>query len=1061
MAPLFFTAAFLRVKATLFPRAAPTAAPCAPPAPTPAPPAPSPSCRARLLPAWLYALASVGRRALDALADQPIMLNSGITRFMFLDDKINAFAADPFIATRRPSGLARQRYRARRAVFSVPGFCYARLFADEWFYPAIATLGPYPLAADVVRLSIYFSQAASRSTFAITSSSTTRHGKFVSHIKGHNLTRRSKVMTYDPVPRLRSMGSMVLGAAPGGRYFPHDFPPLPPSQPVASGANSQQLGNRRLPSNYQTPEYVRPPLPPPHTPLPPRPMGPPPAPAPHGQAHGPAIIYGGMAIPTNPPSYTPHAPVVVPRGRGGPSRNIPRGVSRVFRGNAPPRPKRRAPSPAPYQPFHPYPSASRPRQSSPSAAPIAWKSATRDAFDELLDQLQSSLSTLPRDLADSTWNDFLVWLADLRKTATFSRSDSLPEIQTYFDTLYSRSMAQATEDERRQAEIVEAGNVVARMVNEITALEDELAQPVLSRPRDAIVKELRVLRQKAHIAEVAVDTMLEEQNPPSEAGNDQFARGDDFIPVVDAPNPPVRPWPEGNYSNFEDRTNPLFPKKTGKTPLADLAYESAPLASNKILLPRSLKLYTTDELREATAKNAEPWRNRFEDPCEPVKCWSWATYSAIYEKPGFRFLTARVAQIGPQFRDPKLPALRSALSRHWGCPVEFEMISPRLDWMMCTIPSLDGPAREILDTALIRMYDGNASYVVRHLDPLRRLRELDLIVRFVGGADQVFDQLKKRILEFKAKGVPVNFRVMGVRRSDAPNKWRATFLLDDPKTYWPWTHDWGHPHGTVELESPLLNFENSWKAVKPYACRLCYNSDHYTQECSLPRIKIGGVSLVSLVSRDRVLHRRFPERMTIIDRSLEPAPPAPPAAPADSPSDGGDDAPSAPGAGAPDAPDAPGGDNDESASSANDDSMDTDGNDDDQADQADPESDSSSDLDDALVGDKAMQVRFFQALLARLPAPALPCDPVELVSLSGGHLGTAMRRLDAHFTSLSAWDEVSLYRQYTSFIEQSAAQPAPLAPILEESVSSYLVLVSHLISAPGRGFRHRVPPARP
>ena len=716
-------------------------------------------------------------------------------------------------------------------------------------------------------------------------------------------------------------------------------------------------------------------------------------------------------------------------------------MSRVFRGSAPPRPKRRAPSPAPYQPFHPYPSTSRPRQSSPSATPVAWKSATRDAFDDLMDQLQSSLSTLPRDLADSTWNDFLVWLADLRKAASFSRSDSLPEIQTYFDSLYSRSMTQATEDERRQAEIVEAGNVIACMVSEITALEDELALPVLSRPREEIVEELRVLRQKAQIAEVAVDTMLEELNPPTEAGDDQFARGDNFIPVVDAPNPPVRPWPEGNYSNFEDRTNPLFPKKVGKTPLADLAYESAPLASNKILLPRSLELYTTDELREATAKNAEPWRNCFEDPCEPVKCWSWATYSAIYEKPGFRFLIARVAQIGPQFRDPKLPALRSALSRRWGCPVEFEMISPRLDWMMCTIPSIEGPAKEILDTALVRMYDGNASYVVRHLDPLRRLRELDLVVRFVGGADQVFDQLKKRILEFEARGVPVNFRVMGVRRSDAPNKWRATFLLDDPKTYWPWTHDWGHPHGTVEPESPLLNFENSWKAVKPYACRLCYNSDHFTQECSLPRIKIGGVSLVSLVSRDRVLRRRFPERMTIIDRSLEPAPPAPPAAP---PSDcPDDDAPDAPGD-APDAPSAPGApdtpddDANGSAPSEGNDLMDTDGaagNDADQADPTDPESNSSSDIDDAQANNRTMQVAFFRDLLTRLPAPTIQCDPVDLVSLSGGHLSTAMRRLDAHFPSLPAWDEVTLYRRFASFIEQSAAQPAPLAPILEESVS--------------------------
>ena len=112
--------------------------------------------------------------------------------------------------------------------------------------------------------------------------------------------------------------------------------------------------------------------------------------------------------------------------------------------------------------------------------------------------------------------------------------------------------------------------------------------------------------------------------------------------------------------------------------------------------------------------------------------------------------------------------------------------------------------------------------------------------------------------------------------------------------------------------------------------------------------------------------------------------------------------------------------------------MDTSGDDND---ASDPESDSSGGIDDAQAADRTMQVLFFRNLLTRLPTPALPCDPADLVSLSGGHLGTAMRRLEAHFPSLPSWDEVSLYRRYASFIEQSAAQPAPLAPILEESVS--------------------------
>ena len=139
-------------------------------------------------------------------------------------------------------------------------------------------------------------------------------------------------------------------------------------------------------------------------------------------------------------------------------------------------------------------------------------------------------------------------------------------------------------------------------------------------------------------------------------------------------------------------------------------------------------------------------------------------------------------------------------------------------------------------------------------------------------------------------------------------------------------------------------------------------------------------------------------------------------------------------AGAPDAPDAPddapGDDQASKSGESGDDPMDTDKEDSD----GDPESDSSDGLDDALAKDRALQVLFFSDLLTRLPTPALPCNPVDLVSLSGGHLGTAMRRLEAHFVDLPPWDEVSLYRRYASFIERPAVQPAPLAPILEESV---------------------------
>src|SRR5260221_5205256 len=38
----------------------------------------------------------------------------------------------------------------------VPGFCYLKLFKRDWYVPVIATLGPYPEAADVACLSLFF-----------------------------------------------------------------------------------------------------------------------------------------------------------------------------------------------------------------------------------------------------------------------------------------------------------------------------------------------------------------------------------------------------------------------------------------------------------------------------------------------------------------------------------------------------------------------------------------------------------------------------------------------------------------------------------------------------------------------------------------------------------------------------------------------------------------------------------------------------------------------------------------------------------------------------------------
>ena len=238
---------------------------------------------------------------------------------------------------------------------------------------------------------------------------------------------------------------------------------------------------------------------------------------------------------------------------------------------------------------------------------------------------------------------------------------------------------------------------------------------------------------------------------------------------------------------------------------------------------------------------------------------------------------ARVARSGPQSTDPKLHTLRSMLISRWNIDVTFESMDPRQDWMMCTIPSIEGPAGEILNTAIMRLANGNATYVIRHFGPITRSRDLDISIKGSSHTgDAVYDMLRKRVLHFESKGVSLGWRVLGVRRAGAPSKYRASFLLDSPSTYWPWSHQFGHPHGAIPAASPLLNFEPAWEARKPYACQLCYNSDHYKEKCPLSFIRIGGVSVISFSSKAMVLNKRPAERLVVLDRSLKPAP-APPA----------------------------------------------------------------------------------------------------------------------------------------------------------------------------------------
>ena len=323
---------------------------------------------------------------------------------------------------------------------------------------------------------------------------------------------------------------------------------------------------------------------------------------------------------------------------------------------------------------------------------------------------------------------------------------------------------------------------------------------------------------------------------------------------------------EDNYEHFKERTAPLFKAPTGKIPLADLHIEMETSPDSKILLPQPLELYTKDKINHARPKGRAPWFNWFDDPMEPVKCWSKEVFDKVYEKPGFHFMLTCVAQMGPQVRDPKLATLHSKLSARWDCQVEFSAMDPRQDWMWCTIPDISSPQKEILTTALMRLSDGNASYIICHFSQPSLTRDLTFNVKGQSGdANAVYTQLRKHLLEFEARGIFLGWRVLGVRRSNAPFQFCASFLLDCPTVAWPWQMQHGHVHSSVNPQLPLLNFDLPWQAKKPYACQACYSSIHPSHKCPLVSIRLGGVAIVSHISITAVLTKKAAEWLIVVD----------------------------------------------------------------------------------------------------------------------------------------------------------------------------------------------------
>ena len=505
-----------------------------------------------------------------------------------------------------------------------------------------------------------------------------------------------------------------------------------------------------------------------------------------------------------------------------------------------------------------------------------WEDANITPFEIMIKEMKKSLEDFPRDIAVDAWNDMSAWLKDYLRTTEKSKEESIPFAEARFGSLRILASRQAAIRQQVLDLSGDAHQLSILLADKLKEL-DRLRQKKEETPPESDTTQLDVEIEAVKKEAVALDTAVAAKEKEAQAadGADEIMDQADFIPVDESePAPATDPWPEDNWEDFATRRNMLAakPKITGKVAFDKLVVDQKIPPSSKTLMPRAIEFYTAKEIDDITPKSIKSrWHNYYEDPVEPAKCWSKEEFKTYHQRPGFHFMIARIAQAGAQFNDSKLSILRTKLSERWKINITFQRMRPRMDWMMATLPELTDLSKEILDTDMIRLHEGNASYVIRHFYEPAKVRDLEItIANTITEPGTLYAKLKKRCLEFEKSGTFVGWRVAGVRPSNAATKYRATFFLKDIDGNWPWFYDWSHPHGSVPATIPLLNLDPVWKARKPYACQLCYSSDHHLLECPLPHVKIGGVPLVSSVSRGLCMSRTAAERRGWSDDLLNP-----------------------------------------------------------------------------------------------------------------------------------------------------------------------------------------------
>ena len=404
---------------------------------------------------------------------------------------------------------------------------------------------------------------------------------------------------------------------------------------------------------------------------------------------------------------------------------------------------------------------------------------------------RATLDEYPALITKTAWGKLMVKLGLLKRQENFDRRGCIPVMQEEFDSLLEEVQAAASalqeEEGVREQALADASNVLAEMAERYRALGREIDEPLPGANVAKLEEERRSLGIRISEQEALVDKMDGAEEPAeTEHADAQSAVAPEVPPErAAAPKSSYKDlWPETNYQSHAERTAPLFPVLTGKVPLTALRPVMKDQVDSKLYLPRSLELYTCEELAKVAPRGGARWNNRYEDPLEPAKCWSWSEFEELYNRPGYHFMFSRVAQLGPMFKDPKLSLLRSKLAQRWQCEVHFERMNPRQDWMFCTVPSGSKGQTEAESFDLIRLSDTNAVYVIRRFAPLARARDLEWVIKgSVADDTSIFMQMRKRLLEFETGDVQLGWRVLGVRKGGATSKFRGTFVLESEDVY--------------------------------------------------------------------------------------------------------------------------------------------------------------------------------------------------------------------------------------------------------------------------------------